>query len=60
VRGAGKTLYMRTPASLEEITRPNLDLLLSSLVQNESQVIVTDPALKDPITITILYHDDST
>lgn len=45
VRAAGKTLYMQSPPSLEQQTRPNLDKTLEELGLSEGQEIaVTDPA----------------
>ena len=45
VRAAGKTLYMQSPPSLEEQTRPNLDKTLAELgLAHGQEVGVTDPA----------------
>jgi ubiquitin-activating enzyme E1 C len=42
---SGKTLYMQAPSTLEEMTRPQLNLPLSTLLDHETEVtcIVTDP-----------------
>lgn len=42
---AEKTLYMRSPASLEEATRPNLIKKMGELVGNGDEIGVTDPSL---------------
>ncbi|KAK3393223.1 hypothetical protein B0H63DRAFT_457785 [Podospora didyma] len=45
IRSESKTLYMQSPASLEEQTRPNLDKTLKELGLTDGQEIgVTDPA----------------
>ncbi|KAH8676640.1 hypothetical protein BGZ60DRAFT_403008 [Tricladium varicosporioides] len=44
IRGE-KTLYMRSPASLEEATRPNLIKKMGELVGNGDEIGVTDPSL---------------
>ncbi|KFY80824.1 hypothetical protein V499_00338 [Pseudogymnoascus sp. VKM F-103] len=44
VRAEGKSLYMRSPASLEEATRPNLDKKVSDFVNEGDELAVTDPA----------------
>ncbi|PHH67161.1 hypothetical protein CDD81_2930 [Ophiocordyceps australis] len=45
MRAQGKTLYMRSPQSLEQQTRPNLDKTLVQLgLEHGQQVVVTDPA----------------
>ncbi|SPN96855.1 probable ubiquitin-activating enzyme [Cephalotrichum gorgonifer] len=45
LRVQGKTLYMQSPASLEQQTRPNLDKTLRDLAIEEGQaLVVTDPA----------------
>ena len=43
--GAGKSLYMQAPPSLEEKTRPNLVRPLSELLKSGDRVRVTDPGL---------------
>ncbi|GAX26490.1 ubiquitin-activating enzyme E1 C [Fistulifera solaris] len=40
-----QTLYMAKPAALELATRPNLDKLLSTLIQPGEEITVTDPTL---------------
>ncbi len=44
VRAEGQTIYMRSPASLEEQTRPNLAKELSDLIQDGEEIAVTDRA----------------
>lgn len=45
IRAEGKTLYMRSPPSLEEQTRPNLDKSLTDLkLEHGYEVVITDPA----------------
>lgn len=45
LRVEGKTLYMQSPASLEEQTRPNLDKSLRDLeIVDGQELVVTDPA----------------
>ena len=44
IGGKNKTLYMKTPASIEEATRKNLKLSLSDLgLSDGSQIVVADP-----------------
>ncbi|PHH92337.1 hypothetical protein CDD83_7825 [Cordyceps sp. RAO-2017] len=45
IRAEGKTLYMQSPQSLEQQTRPNLDRTLAELgLVDGQQIVVTDPA----------------
>ncbi|TPX16445.1 uncharacterized protein E0L32_003739 [Thyridium curvatum] len=45
IRADNKTLYMRSPPSLEEQTRPNLEKTLKDLgLQDGYEVLITDPA----------------
>jgi ubiquitin-activating enzyme E1 C len=45
LRVQGKTLYMQSPPSLEEQTRPNLNRTLKDLgIEDGQEVVVTDPA----------------
>ena len=45
LRVEGKTLYMQSPPSLEEQTRPNLDKTLAELgIEHGQSVVITDPA----------------
>lgn len=45
IRAEGKTLYMQSPPSLEEATRPNLPKTITELGLVDGQhVVVTDPA----------------
>ncbi|WDK14495.1 ThiF family protein [Colletotrichum graminicola] len=45
IRADNKTLYMQSPPSLEEQTRPNLDKTIEELELEDGQnVLVTDPA----------------
>jgi ubiquitin-activating enzyme E1 C len=45
IRAEGKTLYMQSPVSLEEQTRPNLDKTLTELgLVDGDEIGVTDPA----------------
>jgi len=44
VRAEGKSLYMQSPPSLEEATRPNLEKKLGDLVEDGHEIAVTDPA----------------
>jgi ubiquitin-activating enzyme E1 C len=46
IRSEAKTLYVQSPKSLEESTRPNLDKKLSELVSNGEEIAVTDPAFQ--------------
>eukprot|EP00297_Palpitomonas_bilix_P025960 CAMPEP_0113904794 /NCGR_PEP_ID=MMETSP0780_2-20120614/23526_1 /TAXON_ID=652834 /ORGANISM="Palpitomonas bilix" /LENGTH=423 /DNA_ID=CAMNT_0000898595 /DNA_START=113 /DNA_END=1384 /DNA_ORIENTATION=- /assembly_acc=CAM_ASM_000599 len=45
LRTAEKTLYMTSPPSLEEMTRPNLDKALHELVSDGGELSVSDPVL---------------
>lgn len=51
---SSRPLYMRAPKNLEQATRPNLDLSLEKLVDNDEEITVTDPSL--PISIQIVIH----
>jgi len=51
--GSGKTLYMQKPPALEKATRPNLDKVISSLIQNGEELVVTDTMFPD-INLTLL------
>jgi ubiquitin-activating enzyme E1 C len=44
IRAGDKTLYMQSPASLEEATRPNLSKKLTDFVSNGDEIGVSDPA----------------
>ncbi|RKP20942.1 NEDD8 activating enzyme [Rozella allomycis CSF55] len=54
-RTAEKTLYMQTPPSLEEATRPNLSKSLRELLQENTTMIVTDPNLPIILSLTINF-----
>lgn len=45
IRALGRTLYMQSPASLEEASRPNLKKKIGDLVGNGDEIGVTDPSL---------------
>ncbi|TVY71237.1 NEDD8-activating enzyme E1 catalytic subunit [Lachnellula suecica] len=45
IRAEGHTLYMQSPVSLEEMTRPNLKKKVGELVGNGDEIGVTDPSL---------------
>jgi NEDD8-activating enzyme E1 len=51
--GSGKTLYMQKPPALEQMTRPNLDLPVSSLIASGEEISVTDPVLES-INLSLL------
>jgi ubiquitin-activating enzyme E1 C len=44
IRAEGKSLYMRSPASLEMQTRVNLDKKIKNLIVDGQELAVTDPA----------------
>lgn len=44
LRTGSTTLYMQSPASLEEATRPNLEKRLKDVVEEGEEVSVTDPS----------------
>ena len=44
IRAEGKSLYMRSPESLEVATRPNLVKKLKDLISDGQEIGVTDPA----------------
>jgi ubiquitin-activating enzyme E1 C len=44
IRAGEKTLYMQSPPSLEEATRPNLTKLLTDFVSTGDEIGVSDPA----------------
>ncbi|TVY32666.1 NEDD8-activating enzyme E1 catalytic subunit [Lachnellula subtilissima] len=45
IRAESHTLYMQSPVSLEEMTRPNLKKKIGELVGNGDEIAVTDPSL---------------
>ena len=51
--GESMTLYMRSPPSLEEALRKNLDLPIGDLVRCGETVLVTDPMLRD-VSLSII------
>ena len=54
---SGKTLYMPKPPALEQATRPNLDLPLSSLIADGEEVTITDPLLESTaITVQVRFE----
>lgn len=54
LRAEGKTLYMQSPPSLEEQTRPNLDKTLAELgLVDGQEIAVTDPAFA---TVTFKFR----
>lgn len=44
LRTEARTLYMQSPASLEEATRPNLEKKLKDLLEDGEELSVSDPA----------------
>ena len=56
IRGKNKTLYMQTPAGLEEATRPNLKLSLAELgLSTGSQIVVADPTSPSALVFELCY-----
>lgn len=56
-RAEGKTLYMQTPASLEEQTRPNLSKTLAELcLEDRQEIIVTDPAFTTEFSFVLNFQ----
>lgn len=53
---ANNYLYLRNPASLEEMTRPNLEKKLNTLIEPNEEMIVTDPNL--PISLRLVVKFD--
>lgn len=47
-------LYLRHPKSLEEITSPNLNKKLNTLVKPAEEMIITDPNL--PISLKLVVN----
>ncbi|CAJ1942522.1 unnamed protein product [Cylindrotheca closterium] len=43
---SNKTLYMQKPPALEKATRKNLDKPVSSLIDTDEEIVVTDPILQ--------------
>jgi hypothetical protein len=49
---------MQKPPALEKVTRPNLDKAITTLVQEEEEILVTDPILESiNLTLRIQYSD---
>ncbi|ODV92791.1 hypothetical protein CANCADRAFT_56359 [Tortispora caseinolytica NRRL Y-17796] len=55
LRTAAKNLYLQAPPQLEEATRPHLELKLSSLIEENDEIIVTDPNIPLALKISIRY-----
>jgi len=55
VSATGTTLYMPRPPALERATRPNLDKPLSSLLDGDEELTVTDVILQS-INLTVAIH----
>jgi len=54
IGGKNKTLYMQTPASIEEATRKNLKLTLTELgLSDGSQIVVADPTSPSAIVFEL-------
>ena len=54
IGGKNKTLYMQTPASIEEATRKNLKMSLTELgLTSGSQIIVADPTTPSAIVFDL-------
>merc|ERR1711976_896371 len=54
IGGKNKTLYMQTPASIEEATRKNLKLSLTELgLSDGSQIVVADPTSPSAIVFEL-------
>ena len=58
LNGGGKSLYMQSPPSLEEKTRPNLTKALSDLVTSGSRLRVTDPGLPFFVNVELTLVSD--
>ena len=57
IGGKNKTLYMQTPASLEEATRPNLKKSLVELGLSEgSQIVVADPTSPSALVFHLVFN----
>jgi len=60
IRAESKTLYMRSPPSLEEQTRANLDKTIAELgLEDGQQVVVTDPAFPLEFNFFLKFKMDS-
>lgn len=55
LRTSKTSLYMQAPTFLEEQTRPNLEKLLSSLIDEGEEITVTDSNLPISITLAISF-----
>ena len=51
--GAGQTLYMQKPPSLEKATRKNLDKPLGDLISNGESLTVTDPVFPGNTSLSL-------
>ena len=57
IGGKNKTLYMQTPASLEEATRPNLKKRLGELgLSDGSQIVVADPTSPSALVFQLMFN----
>ncbi len=50
-----KALYMQNPRHLEMATRPNLEKTLEELVNEDEEVVITDPSLPISMKIGFIY-----
>ncbi|KAJ1507478.1 hypothetical protein HMI54_001519 [Coelomomyces lativittatus] len=58
LRCSSTTIYMQAPPSLEEMTRPHLDLPLSNFVTSGQEIVVTDPSLPLSISIVLKFTEN--
>jgi ubiquitin-activating enzyme E1 C len=52
---SGRPLFFQAPPPLFEATKPNLDKLVSDLVQEGEEITVTDPNLPFNLTVAVKY-----
>jgi len=53
LRTVSRSLYLRQPPQLEEITRPNLDKTLRELIEPGEEVAMTDPNLPFSVNLRV-------
>lgn len=51
----GQPLYFQAPPQLHEMTKPNLDKLVTDLLSEGDEVVVTDPALPFTLNVVVKY-----
>ena len=57
ITSSEKVLYMQSPPSLEEKSRPNLSKPLHQLVHQTDKLIISDPSLPFSVKLSLTLSD---